>query len=300
MDKLTDILWPIVLVGGLGAFIDFLIGKAGQERAKDFLLKWWVRFDDVRWNNFGREEGLFAGRFIERWFGRRIWSIRRIVAGFALFILILPIAYLLSFTKTNNVSCYYCHYPAVVMNGHNQDAFIYAAIYTETGLQSIFYFCGSISFLRFITFKMANACGVGERRNLFLFLLVLIINCLMLIYVSPFFAGERETLLATMFLGPGHFNPNETLSRNSYSLNSYLKRGEIDRTALFLLACFPSLIRFGLSFVFVGSFLLRPLVMRPLSFIWARIVESEKPVFTLIFGGAGAFATAIGEAAKHL
>jgi hypothetical protein len=46
MEALKDFLWPIVLVGGLGALIDFLIGKAGQERAKDFLLKWWVRFDD--------------------------------------------------------------------------------------------------------------------------------------------------------------------------------------------------------------------------------------------------------------
>jgi hypothetical protein len=30
METLKDILWPVVLVGGLGAFIDFLIGKAGQ------------------------------------------------------------------------------------------------------------------------------------------------------------------------------------------------------------------------------------------------------------------------------
>jgi hypothetical protein len=55
-----------------------------------------------------------------------------------------------------------------------------------------------------------------------------------------------------------------------------------------------------LSVIFVGSFLLKPLIMRPISLVWSRIVESEKPVFTLIFGGAGAFATAIGEAAKHL
>jgi hypothetical protein len=34
--------------------------------------------------------------------------------------------------------------------------------------------------------------------------------------------------------------------------------------------------------------------------VWARIVESEKPVFTVIFRGAAAFATAISEAAKHL
>jgi len=65
MEKLKDILWPIILVGGFGAFIDFLIGKAGQVKAKDFLLKWWVRFDDVRWRNFGREEGIFAGHLIE-------------------------------------------------------------------------------------------------------------------------------------------------------------------------------------------------------------------------------------------
>ena len=88
MEKLKDVLWPIVLVGGLGAFIDFLIGKAGQERAKDFLLRWWVRFDDVRWRNFGREEGLFAGRVIERWFGRRIWSVRRFTSASILIVIL--------------------------------------------------------------------------------------------------------------------------------------------------------------------------------------------------------------------
>jgi hypothetical protein len=74
METLKDFLRPIVGIGGLGAFIDFLIGKAGQERAKDFLFRWWVRFDDVHWKNFGREEGLFAGQFIGKWFGRRLWS----------------------------------------------------------------------------------------------------------------------------------------------------------------------------------------------------------------------------------
>jgi hypothetical protein len=63
---------------------------------------------------------------------------------------------------------------------------------------------------------------------------------------------------------------------------------------------FSQLFRFILSIVFVGSFLLKPLIMRPLSLVWARIIESEKPVFTVIFGGAAAFATAISEAAKHL
>jgi hypothetical protein len=52
--------------------------------------------------------------------------------------------------------------------------------------------------------------------------------------------------------------------------------------------------------VFVGSFVFKPLVMQPVNFVWRRIVESEKPVFTVIFRGAAAFATVISEAAKHL
>jgi hypothetical protein len=67
METLKNFLWPIVAIGGLGAFLDFLIGKSGQEKAKDFLLKWWVRFDDIHWKNFGKKEGLFAGQLIERW-----------------------------------------------------------------------------------------------------------------------------------------------------------------------------------------------------------------------------------------
>jgi hypothetical protein len=39
METLKDILWPIILVGGLGRLIDFLIGKTSQQKAKDLLLK---------------------------------------------------------------------------------------------------------------------------------------------------------------------------------------------------------------------------------------------------------------------
>jgi hypothetical protein len=93
METLKNFLWPIVAIGGLGAFIDFLIGKTGQAKTKDFLLRWWVRFDDVHWRNFGREEGLFAGQLIERWFGKRIWSFRRFVMSFSIFTVLLVIEY---------------------------------------------------------------------------------------------------------------------------------------------------------------------------------------------------------------
>jgi hypothetical protein len=293
METLKNFLWPIVAIGGIGAFIDFLIGKAGQEKARDFLLKWWIRFDDVRWRNFGREEGFFAGLLIERWFGKRIWSLRRIAAACIIFVLSLPIVYLLSFnTDNNNISCYYCY------NNLPKDINSRIVWLIIIGFYSVLYFSGSISFLKFITLKIATICGVGQRRNLLLFLLLLTINYLMLIYVSPSLAGMRETAFANIsefiVIQPSYAH------KATSSLNYYVKRGEIDRAALFLLACFPSIIRFGLSLVFVGSFLLRPIVMRPMSLLWARIIESEKPVFTVTFGEVAAFASALGEAAKHL
>jgi hypothetical protein len=128
METLKGILWPIVLAGGLGVFIDFLIGKAGQERAKDFLLRWWVRFDDVRWKNFGREEGLFAADIMEKWFSRKIWSLRRAIL-FSLLLVVnaCGILILFTFVKTINpffiwlssdtisfstpkFACHYCQY----------------------------------------------------------------------------------------------------------------------------------------------------------------------------------------------
>src|SRR5215467_8091084 len=95
METLKDILWPVVALGAFGALIDFLIGRTGQEKARDWLLKWWVIFDDVHWRNFGREEGLFAGRFIEKWLGRQIWSTQRIKAFFILSIGSLLLSYLI-------------------------------------------------------------------------------------------------------------------------------------------------------------------------------------------------------------
>jgi hypothetical protein len=70
--------------------------------------------------------------------------------------------------------------------------------------------------------------------------------------------------------------------------------------AFYAMESFAPLFRFILSIVFVGSFLLRPLIMRPVNLVWRRIIESDKPVFKLVFGGAAMFGTAISEAVKHL
>ena len=59
----------------------------------------------------------------------------------------------------------------------------------------------------------------------------------------------------------------------------------------------PSFIRFSIMTIFILSFLLKPL-QNAIMTLWARVIESDKPVFTLVFGGAAALAKAIQEIVK--
>ena len=70
-------------------------------------------------------------------------------------------------------------------------------------------------------------------------------------------------------------------------------------TMLYIMAAIPSLIRVCIMFIFFCSYLLRPM-KDPVLALWARIVESDKPVFTLVFGGAAAMAKTVEEIAKNV
>jgi hypothetical protein len=61
----------------------------------------------------------------------------------------------------------------------------------------------------------------------------------------------------------------------------------------------PNLIRLLITVVFLGSLFLQTL-QRPIMTLWARVIESDKPVFTLLFGGTAAVAKAIQEISKAL
>lgn len=67
-----------------------------------------------------------------------------------------------------------------------------------------------------------------------------------------------------------------------------------------VLAYPANLLRLLLATVFLGSFLVKPILMDPLSLLWRRVVESDRPIFTLVFGGIAGFATAVNELMKHV
>jgi hypothetical protein len=94
MEHMPGWLWPIVTLGAAGAFIDFLMGRAGQDRARDLLTRWWVRFDDVHWDNFGRKEALFAISILDRLAGKTIIDLRRWIFISIVLIILATAAYI--------------------------------------------------------------------------------------------------------------------------------------------------------------------------------------------------------------
>ncbi len=57
--------------------------------------------------------------------------------------------------------------------------------------------------------------------------------------------------------------------------------------------------RIGIAIMFVVAVLVHPFVINPMSLLWRRIVESDKPVFTLVFGGIGGFTSLLREALQR-
>jgi hypothetical protein len=179
-----------------------------------------------------------------------------------------------------------------------------------------------VSFTKFVTSRLAGLCGIGELRNISAFMLLIVLNYLILALWSPLTTVVKQSIVLFSLFQLQVDAPkfvivftatHDTITREvfgnhvyfqNFKLNNindlFMAKMPIDFFAFSLLPLCPSLVRFFISVIFVCSFLLRPLVMRPVNLVWRRIVESEKPVFTLTFGGTAAFATAITEAAKHL
>jgi hypothetical protein len=186
----------------------------------------------------------------------------------------------------------------------------------------------SISFTRFISVVVARNCGNTTLRNFLIFLGMLATHYFLLalwVPISQFASAEFEQLVIALILG----NRVRTISMvfiNLFSRSHYLylflnshvslfyrfsfwesvtfehglEAGYTFFLLRFVAAYSMTVLIFLIAIIFVASFLLRPLIMKPLLLIWARIVESDKPVFTLTCAGISSLVVAANEMAKHL
>src|SRR5262249_25507585 len=123
----------------------------------------------------GREEGLFAGELFGRWFGRRMWSLRRFVVAVAILVLLLCVGYFRFVTSPSQARQALCNYC--------DDLLAEDSIFTA--ISFFISFSVSASFTKFITIRMANLCGDGQPRNLLIFSSMLIVTYLQLTMIKP-------------------------------------------------------------------------------------------------------------------
>lgn len=81
--SLTAALGTVAASAFVGAFLDFWMGRQGQDRVKKWLEDWWLRLSYVRWGNFGREEALYAIRAMDALIGPQFFSTKRVGASIA-------------------------------------------------------------------------------------------------------------------------------------------------------------------------------------------------------------------------
>lgn len=314
MEALKDALWPIAAFGFIGVFIDFVIGKRGQERVKNFLLRWWVLFNDVHWNNFGRKEADLAAWTLERWFGAELFGFRRIFAATLYYAIVAATIYGL-----------YTMAGGIVFFSMDRTSVLTSAAAVSMGVGG---FACAISVSLLITRISRDLCGNSIWRNAVVFSISTLSNYIALLIWFPLTSSVKLfiwsfTFAISSFGLDGFTVPiisNFMFELERTQLNAvtqfWLVFGEVKSFVQFaneaptgfpvflqiisaMVAYIPVAFRLLISIFFVVATVSVALFTRPASVIWARLIESEKPAFTLLFGGAAALATALTEVIKH-
>jgi hypothetical protein len=300
-------LTSVAACGGAGALIDFWIGKRGQQRVKDWMETWWLRLSDVRWDNVGREEARFAVRVMDRLFGRRLFSVHRLLAV-SLAAIVTSGGIMITLFIIGIVEWYM---PKQLFSTAN-------VIWLAYILLS---FAMSLSLMRFASATVAQLITKARYFNLVGLLLIFSFQWVLLqywAYVTNIIRASMYTFFVVVIQGVKF--RDLLLDVSVVWLFSGIAAGAIEIRWFFpttsahllqhnsvvylmyfsaLLSFFAGIIRLAMIGVFITSFFLKPL-QNPIMTLFARIIESDKPVFTLLFGGTGAVVKAIQEVANKL
>jgi hypothetical protein len=326
LGSIESTLSTIAACGGVGAFIDFWIGKRAQERIRDWVETWWLKFSYVNLRNFGREEAVFALAIIDHLFGQRFLSPRRFVTAAIIASVVIAIFYV-------QASSFAAKHGVLAGWGLSGDTPVDLVIFAidVVGLSI------SITITRFIVHRTTLISM--SRVNLLVFSVMLLIQYFAMVFWTPipaYISMEVRNLAITEFregwtdsyvthnystdtytthpyatASPGfrnfYLNGVTFFPYHSYNplyCNISVSYSDVDELiplisvypdpscsgrALGMISAFS---RLGLAVLFVCSYLLKP-TQRIMLSLWARIVESEKPIFTLLFAGGAAAAKAI-------
>ncbi len=303
----VDTISVVVAFTVAGAFIDFWIGKAGQDRVRKWLEHKWLLFSDVHLDNFGRSEADFAVTVLDVTFGRTLSS-RRLCISLLLLVTGLFYSIAIPFLRFGREE---------LDNVTEGSANLLLAV--GSVVLSIVLFNVTLAITR--TVAAATGANLPETRlSSFLYIAVLIIIQYALMFISePFvtFGLQVLSVLSTWRVVEVEYHPLTEIWRSlvltaqtdsqywswwPYSRLDVLFDFGLDSfTAANIfagvLSAFTNISRLAVLALFLLSFLFRPLQALFLTF-WARVVETDQPVFTFVLGGAAAFLKSVQELIK--
>lgn len=306
----------------MGALIDTAMRKHERERLKDWLIGWWIKFDGMKLRAFGKTEARLVVDYIDAHAGRRLWSrkrwtfVRRVVtwcavlailwtviqlaqsmgaragapgdaqpleAAHLLAIGLLVFAFGVSVSLTRAIAvatAALCTNPLTTVLAFSALLVLHVAIllvWTEGGLQAVlgfgFTFAGSLAAADppFSAAAVAESAGTALRASL------------------AYLHGYAGRVLHGDFRGiwPGLLAAHPVTPQNAV----YTALGVL--VELLDLVANGARILFALAFL--GSFLMPRLLKDLASRLWEGMIESDRPVFTILLGLIG-FVALIGYA----
>jgi hypothetical protein len=314
--ELVGILAKIGSIAGIGWWIDLALDDSQQRRVRRSLDDWWTKFDEIKWFDFGPEEGAVALRLFDKAFGKRFWSWRRIgsvclVSGVTLIIssiLILVLQMQVTYLPGGGLG--------LQENETELTPFYMIAISLPLHLLSMML---SLSATRWVT---AGVIGLKGFVSFFGMAALLLLSLFLVAFWIPSFSAMKSTVsmlaagwtwtqvlsdLWTYLLNisdrvsPYELFPMRTIFANASVLVGgsfkFLTLGVV-LNAAHMADYFVSSVRIFFLAFFVICLVLRRFVHRPLSnlgFIW---LTSGKPVFATLFGAIAAVVVAVHELTK--
>ena len=352
LSELQNILWPVALLGGIGALIDFFLGKAGQRRLKGWLEVQWYKFHEVNWHNFTAKEASYYIKASDRIVGAKLFSIRRTS---------------LTVLLTMFVVAYFCVAVRLELPSKVDDADVREYIPSIWSLATWLWWPGivlaAIAFAISVSLSRRIAlCVIAFGRNrqigpsIFLFLLIFHYGLLVVwrplvdvaIEIENGIIADRDIRIWRWWdfekhwvnipagngvtiseknltlIPPINWRPGDVLSEFNHSTDTaqavaifemaMAPRGDDAKKGavrLFVISWIDDAIGATLSYVanaarilfsaiLLLSFLAREWLGRIFSTAWARLVESDGPVFTIVFSGAALLASTLEQVIAHI
>jgi hypothetical protein len=312
----------LTVIGGCalaGGAIDFFIGKAGQRKVRDWLELRWYQVADIAWDNWARKEAQAYVSTFDRVAGKLLFSKKRVVLSTGACILSLLFSIM-----------------TAIINGVSPETDHPIVIAIEIPvllLLSVLSFALSLSITRWFGKFAASTIGKGIVINISLFSVVASTYYIFAEFWNEFALVVRAIVLVTVSVSIAYLIGTVDLDTMEGVVSRlgdffvgqliyYFKRlldFEIRLRPIFLQSnLYPdflmatsqvnsliigtlsvgSRILFAAGFLLL--FLLQGLIRGPISLVWARLVENEKPVFTLVFGGSAAIAQLVASVVSQL